>query len=72
MRSSKIETTNPDVEVFVQGFRRNEDTGFEPYVFVGTLEQAEEITLTPENAQILGEELRKHAEYAVNAAEEGE
>lgn len=54
--------------IIVQGFR-----GDEPYVFVGgltfdDLDEHREFHLTPEEAHILGEELRKHAEFATTAA----
>lgn len=67
MQLSRVPTTNEDVEVLVQGFKRNEDKGFEPYVFVGTMEESTDLSLTPENAHILGEEIRKHAEFAASA-----
>lgn len=64
----------PNEEIIVQGFRANGDKP--GYVFVGFpdgdmhLSDVEEIELSPENAHILSEEIRKHAEFA--SAEKGE
>lgn len=60
-------------ELIVQGFRSG--GGREPYVFIGSLlgdefDDLREVTLTAENAHILSEEIRKHAEFASSAEEE--
>lgn len=76
MQLSKVETLEGE-SVLVQGFRGSEALGISPYVFIGVFDDKDddagyppEFTLTPENAQILGEEIRKHAEFA--SAEQGE
>lgn len=51
-------------ELVIQGFR-----GDKPYVFIGSLmndglDPDREYKLTPENAHILSEEIRKHAEWS--------
>lgn len=62
-----------NTEVIVQGFRRGGSS--DAYVFIGALvddalADARDITLTPENAHILGEEIRKHAEYSLGGKED--
>lgn len=76
MASSKVPTVDAG-EVIVQGFRAGPVAGAEPYVFIGVLDPegalAEgEIQLSVEDANILAEEIRKHAEFAANAASKGE
>ena len=61
--------------ITIQGFREGE--GEPPYVLVAFAEDGESFfasssILTPENAHILGEELRKHAEFAQTVREQGE
>lgn len=57
-------------QVIVQGF-----SGEDAYVFIGNRNPASgslgatQFALTPENAHVLSEEIRKHAESAANAAE---
>lgn len=74
-KTSFVKTTDGESAVVVQGFRRNDELGIEPYVFIGfdgeiLAEEDIEPILTPENAHILSEEIRKHAEYAASAEEE--
>lgn len=73
-KTSFVATTDGESAVVIQGFPRNDELGIEPYVFLGVDgggDLAEiEATLTPENAHILSEEIRKHAEYAASAEEE--
>lgn len=64
-----------ETELIVQGFRGG--GGRKPYVFIGELLKSpegdfipNEISLTPENAHILSEEIRKHAEFSLQQAEE--
>lgn len=69
--TSFVESECGTAVVAVQGFRKMED---DPnYVFIGIDEGSgfvNEIVLTPENAHILSEEIRKHAEFANSSAEE--
>lgn len=75
MQLSKVETLEGE-DVLVQGFKGDVAQGIAPYVFVGVFDEKDdgdappEFTLTPENAHILSEEIRKHAEFA--SAEQGE
>lgn len=72
-KTSFVETAIPHESAVVQGFPASAEDGIEPYVFIGVTDDGsifQEITLTPENAHILSEEIRKHAEYAVSAEEE--
>lgn len=59
--------------VTIQGFRQG--AGGNSEVFIGITENGdglfkETLTLTPENAHILSEEIRKHAEFSLQQAEE--
>lgn len=69
-------TENAESAIIVQGFRGNAEYNTTPHVFVGRLPDGGagpihmEFTLTPEGAHILSEELRKHAEFAINNQEE--
>lgn len=69
--ASFIPTTDAEVTVVVQGFRRNDERGAEPYVFIGAGNEGGEadieINLTPLNAHVLSEEIRKHAEYSLGS-----
>jgi hypothetical protein len=62
--------------VVVQGFRGDDERGINPYVFLGVAGEGDwvdiEINLTPENAHILSEEIRKHAEFAATPRTEEE
>lgn len=69
MQASKVDTTRPEVPLYVQGFQAG--GGFEPYVWIGSPDDDEGgFMLTPEGAHILSEEIRKHAESI--SAEQGE
>lgn len=78
--TSYVDVKADGVQVVVQGFRGSEGLSLDPYVFIGVLSSDAdedgdpwvdiEIELTPENAHILSEEIRKHAEYANSAEEE--
>lgn len=76
MQESKVPIRAQGLDIHVQGFRGNEEHDINPYVYVGVHDGEAWIKfegdITPENAQILGEELRKHAEYATSVAEQGE
>lgn len=68
MHSSKtvVVSSSDEERLVVQGFRGGPTTE-EPYVFVGILvgeSLVEELTLSVENANILGEYLRQEAEWA--------
>lgn len=70
MQASKVETL--DGELIIQGFREDKDRATPSYVFLGQLDNAGQLTnaeyeLTPENAHIASEEIRKHAEFAASA-----
>lgn len=68
MQASKVPITGTDLDLVVQGFKGGE--GIQPYVFVQVLH--DEVwsqfdgELTPENAHILSEEIRKHAEWSAS------
>lgn len=78
--TSYVDVKSEGTRLVIQGFRGSEGLSLDPYVFIGVLvddlgEGGEtwvdtEIELTPENAHILSEEIRKHAEYASSAEEE--
>lgn len=75
--ASKVPAVVDDAssELVVQGFRAG--GGRESYVFIGSLvgdelDDAREVALTPENAHILSEEIRKHAEFAATPRTEEE
>lgn len=62
--------------VFIEGFKGSEEY-FPPYVFVGVEDKdtggwAAQLSLTPENAHILSEQIRKHAEFAATPRAEEE
>lgn len=72
MQSSKVDAIVDDVatQLIVQGFRTS-DT-LDGYVFIGSLvgdelDESREVILTPEDAHILSEEIRKHAEYSLGS-----
>lgn len=69
--ASFIPTTDGESRVVVQGFRRNDERGVDPYVFIGVDGEGDwldiEINLTPENAHVLGEEIRKQAEFSLGS-----
>lgn len=69
--ASFIPTTDGESHVVVQGFRRNDERGVDPYVFIGVDGEGDwldiEINLTPENAHVLSEEIRKHAEFSLGS-----
>lgn len=73
MASTKVEVLGG--ELVVQGFRGSAINSIEPYVFIGIvnadggLEPIEGFELTPENAHILSEEIRKQAEFSNNQEE---
>lgn len=75
MKSSYVEVDG-STSVVVQGFRENDERGINPYVFLGVLGEGDwshiEVSLTPENAHILSEEIRKHAEFAATPRTEEE
>ena len=74
-KTSVVKTLGGETAVVVQGFKRNDELGIEPYVFLGVDGGGEwadiEANLSPEDAHILSEEIRKHAEFAQSVREEG-
>ena len=83
MQLSKVPIRGTDLDMVIQGFRggKAELDGnvveFQPSVSVNFWPSGEDSPvfsgdLTPENAHIISEEIRKHAEFAATAADKGE
>ena len=69
--ASTVPVHAQDANVVVQGFRGNAKMEIAPSVFIGVADSEGQWSkfegeLSTENAHILSEELRKHAEYASN------
>jgi len=75
MASSFVEADSGQRTV-VQGFRPDAENGYPGVVYLATIDQSGThvgaVELTPENAHILSEEIRKHAEFAQTVREQGE
>lgn len=73
MKASTVQAQD-GVIALIQGFRGSEGHGIQPYVYMDfrdeeTGDDPTMVEFTPENAHILSEEIRKHAEFA-SAGEE--